>query len=76
MGSRLDSFFFLSSDVGDAFQFINNIIAERPLKTTGRSGVGERFVFFTRRRRRVIYTEIGGSTPAFKFKRLTPAIYE
>ena len=29
-------------ELGDAFQFINNIIAERRLKTTGRSGVGER----------------------------------
>ena len=62
-------------DVGDAFQFINHIMAERR-RNTGRSGVGERrwrfnlsrrfnlsiiyrrfassqrFVFFTRRRRR------------------------
>ena len=29
-------------ECGDAFQFINNIIAEMRLKTTGRSGVGVR----------------------------------
>ena len=30
---------FSHVDVDDAFQFINNIIAERRLKTTGRGGV-------------------------------------
>ena len=39
---------FLHVDVGDAF----HTIAEKRLYTTGRSGVGERFVFFTHRRRR------------------------
>ena len=33
---------FSHVDLGNAFQFINNIIAERRLKTTGRSGVGVR----------------------------------
>ena len=34
------AFSFSHVDVGDAFQFINNIIAERRQNTTGRSGVG------------------------------------
>ena len=69
MGSRpVSPLSFSHVDVGDAFQFINHIIAERRQNTTGRSGVGDkalafktigrgfaprtRFVFFTRRRRR------------------------
>ena len=40
MGSRLaNPFSFSHVDVGDAFQFINHIMAERRRNTTGRSGV-------------------------------------
>ena len=40
MGSRLNSALSFSDvDVGDVFQFINHIIAERRRNTKGRSGV-------------------------------------
>ena len=43
MGSRLDSALSFSHvDVGDAFQFIDHIMAERRRDTAGRSGVGVR----------------------------------
>ena len=43
VGSRLASALSFSHvDVGDAFQFINYVMAERRRNTAGRSGVGER----------------------------------
>ena len=71
VGSRLDSALSFSDvDVGDAFPFINHIMAERRRNTTGRSGVGDKalafkptgrgfaprqpFLFFERRRRRLV----------------------
>ena len=47
MGSRPASpFSFSHVDIGDAFQFINHIMAERGRNTAGRSGVGDKALAF------------------------------
>ena len=55
---------FSHVDVGDAFQFINHIMAERRRNTAGRSGVGERRWRFNLSRRfnlSIIYRRFASS---------------